>query len=289
MREDGTEKGLGFLGPLTRPDGGISTELSIGVQINGKETLIPSIVPTLTEAEIEELLSKEGIPSDAIVQKAVDHATSRLKEGRSPFLEEDEGVEDQLDGITETSEEGIMSQIRQIISNVVNAPENLNTAKIWSENYQSEGKLIDQGKFALHAARFSDGSAPEEPEIDRVSKLVSTAFAADLRMDKATFTDLMKKTAYHESLGGQFNEQLSGGPAKGWWQVEPATAKDLLEKSKGVILGPKAEALIAEVNLTFEDLENMSDEEFGEALKIPVVNAVFAGAKYVRSLFKSRR
>lgn len=57
------EKGLGYFGKLKRPDGNVSTELSIGVNIDGKEIEIPSLVPTLTQEEIDYLL---GSPIDNI-------------------------------------------------------------------------------------------------------------------------------------------------------------------------------------------------------------------------------
>lgn len=60
------------------------TEKSIGVNINGKETLIPSIVPTLTQEEID-YMKTHDMPNEAIIQKAVDHANKRIKEGKSPF------------------------------------------------------------------------------------------------------------------------------------------------------------------------------------------------------------
>ncbi len=91
LREDGTQKGNGFLGVLKRPDGKVSTELSIGVEFDGKERLIPSLVPTLTEKEIKYLLSG-GKPTKAIIQKAVRHARKRMAEGKSPFLELNEEI-----------------------------------------------------------------------------------------------------------------------------------------------------------------------------------------------------
>ncbi len=94
-RVDGTNKGLGFLGPLKRPDGKISTELSIGVEFNGRETEIPSLVPTLTKGEIEHLLGG-GKPTDGIVDKAVAHAKKRFKEGKSPFAQKGEQQTDSL-------------------------------------------------------------------------------------------------------------------------------------------------------------------------------------------------
>lgn len=87
LRADGSTKGNGFLGALQRPDGQFSTELSIGVEINGKETEIPTLVPTLTPAEVKTLLSvRDGdkIPQ-AIVDKAVAYAKARIAKGKSPF------------------------------------------------------------------------------------------------------------------------------------------------------------------------------------------------------------
>lgn len=85
-RLDRTKKGPGFLGTLKRPDGKVSTELSIGVNVDGKEIQIPSLVPTLTKEEINSLLAN-GPMTDAIVKKAVEHAKQRMASGKSPFLE----------------------------------------------------------------------------------------------------------------------------------------------------------------------------------------------------------
>lgn len=82
-----TPKGLGFLGPLRRDDGDVMSEYSIGVKIGGKETEIPTLVPTLTKQEVQKILSmKDGdkLP-ESIVQKARAHAEGRLKEGRDLF------------------------------------------------------------------------------------------------------------------------------------------------------------------------------------------------------------
>lgn len=83
-RPDGTPKGLGYFGELRRPDGDISTELSVGVNLDGSETEIPTLVPTLSLAEIQELLSGQR-PSDAIVGKAADHARRRMTAGLPAF------------------------------------------------------------------------------------------------------------------------------------------------------------------------------------------------------------
>jgi hypothetical protein len=91
-RPDGTQKGTGWLGMLPRPDGGVSTELSAGVEIGGKETLIPLLVPTLAPDEVNWLLkAAEDDPQffnkmpPSILDKAVQHATQRIHLGLNPF------------------------------------------------------------------------------------------------------------------------------------------------------------------------------------------------------------
>jgi hypothetical protein len=90
------QKGQGFLGELKlggklKGTDAIATEYSIGVEIDGKETEIPTLVPTLTKEEIALMVNdiipnKKKIP-DAIVQKAIAHAKKRIKAGKSPFAQ----------------------------------------------------------------------------------------------------------------------------------------------------------------------------------------------------------
>ena len=87
-RPDGTNKSdTGYLGRIERDDGGVMTEFSIGVEMNGEEVLIPSLVPTLSKGEIETLRTlPEGQPvPQGIVDKAVDHARPLLQQGKTPF------------------------------------------------------------------------------------------------------------------------------------------------------------------------------------------------------------
>lgn len=94
-RADGTKKDTGFLGELKRPDGTVSTELSIGIEIDGQEREIPLLVPGLDKMEIQWLLNTpaENIASAVprnILDKAVAHARDRLKAGKSPFYKSEE-------------------------------------------------------------------------------------------------------------------------------------------------------------------------------------------------------
>jgi len=88
-RKDGTRKGSGYFGELKRPDGSVSTELSVGVDFGAGEMEIPLLVPTLTKDEINHLLAGNKETKE-ILDKAVVHAIERLKQGKSPFAEDDE-------------------------------------------------------------------------------------------------------------------------------------------------------------------------------------------------------
>lgn len=88
-RPDGTQKGQGFLGELTRPDGDISTELSVQFDdvLDGKP--IPLIVPTLTKDELGTVLSLSPgeMPPTEILDKAISHAKKMTDQGMDPFGE----------------------------------------------------------------------------------------------------------------------------------------------------------------------------------------------------------
>ncbi len=91
-RSDGSVKSKrGFLGPVIGDDGKTMTEFSIGVKIDGKETEIPSMVPGLTDDELEDI--KSGVVPDTVQVKAKAHAVKRLSEGKSPFYQDGEEKE----------------------------------------------------------------------------------------------------------------------------------------------------------------------------------------------------
>jgi hypothetical protein len=91
LRNDGTQKDKGFLGELQLPGGGVATEYSIGVEIDGQEVEIPTLVPTLTEQERSVMVNdiipnKKQIPQQ-IANKAIIHANKRINAGQSPFFD----------------------------------------------------------------------------------------------------------------------------------------------------------------------------------------------------------
>lgn len=89
-RTDGSEKGMGWLGLRQRPDGTVSSEISVGLEVNGKEMDVPVMVPGLTKDEVHWLLTTpveqiaHKLPR-SIAEKASDFAKARIAEGKSPF------------------------------------------------------------------------------------------------------------------------------------------------------------------------------------------------------------
>jgi hypothetical protein len=86
-RPDGTEKGLGWGGEFQNSDGSVSTEFSIGVNIDGQEILLPLITPSSTPEEVrimQQAKDPGSIPKH-LIDKAIDHALGRIKQGQSPF------------------------------------------------------------------------------------------------------------------------------------------------------------------------------------------------------------
>lgn len=89
-RYDGTNKGSGYLGEIKLKNGSIATEYSVGINIDGKEVQIPTIVPTLSNDELS-LMVNDIIPNGkavprSILNKAVEHASKRIGMGQSPFF-----------------------------------------------------------------------------------------------------------------------------------------------------------------------------------------------------------
>jgi hypothetical protein len=97
-RQDGSLKSqIGFLGPILNNDGGVMTEFSTDMEVDGNKIEIPSLVPTLTADEVEYMKNMKGgagfnikeIPMEmTIINKARQHAMERLQAGMSPFFDD---------------------------------------------------------------------------------------------------------------------------------------------------------------------------------------------------------
>jgi hypothetical protein len=97
IRPNNTIKGYGYLGELKMKDGSgkTATEMTIGISLDGKDTDIPLIVPTLSKEEIDWILKgndplERNEMSDRIVNKAVDFAKKRINEGKTIYATKSE-------------------------------------------------------------------------------------------------------------------------------------------------------------------------------------------------------
>jgi len=92
LRQDKTQKGLGFFGEIPIKKG-VMTELGSESDVDfgqGQERLhYPLIVPTLSFDEIEHLKGGNE-PTEEIWNKAIEHALERKKQGLSPFATQEE-------------------------------------------------------------------------------------------------------------------------------------------------------------------------------------------------------
>lgn len=91
QRPDGTAKGSGWLGPHKTPSGADVTEYSVGIDIDGKQMDIPTMVPGLTDDEIKQVITAAEygeFPNESVMSKAVAHARKMIAEGKSVFAPE---------------------------------------------------------------------------------------------------------------------------------------------------------------------------------------------------------
>lgn len=93
-RQNGDPKNAGWRGILYDGEGGVMTEVSIGVQIDNQEVQIPLIVPATTNEQLDTIAK---IATDETVEvpiqlknKAVEWALERITENKSPFYNGDE-------------------------------------------------------------------------------------------------------------------------------------------------------------------------------------------------------
>lgn len=153
-RSDGSKKSSkGFLGPVENTvEGGTMTEVSIGVDINGEEMDIPTMVPTLTQDEVNTLANMQlegnaaAIPQ-SIKQKAIDHAQQRIAAGKSPFYHDGEELVDELRALQTTDANGKVT-----FSNPKRAKElekelkNIIDDKSFNALINTEGRKVQAGK-----------------------------------------------------------------------------------------------------------------------------------------------
>jgi len=116
----------------------------------------------------------------------------------------------------------------------------------WSENYQGEGKFSDKVR-ANKDLMVGSFDIPEDAANDIND--VSDIFDGDNNFNRNQIAEILGAIGFFES---KYKTKVQGGdgPARSYWQVEPATAKSILTQNINAMktgrkqfLGPKFEAL----------------------------------------------
>jgi len=258
LRADGTKKGTGFLGVLPRPDGGVSSEISIGVEFDGKQTEIPTMVPTLSKEEIDYLLKNPTDKKDlfntpmgkSIMDKAVNHAKLRMSKGLSPFYQEGEKqptaqpvkkIQDQITEIpvyTNGRLTGIKYQNNtKKTSTIVPVDENGNPKKKdggWLSAYQKGGTVSAEQQYLNSLVSPEVNARQEYLDSFKVADLSKNTFNERLAANKNIATQLMNMTAKEETPSIVYINQAPIEVAKETPKEVPVEVIDPSDK-KGIV------------------------------------------------------
>ena len=246
LRNDGkTYKGTGWLGELKLPNGGVASEYTIGVNFDGKEIDIPTLVPTLTKAQ-QDLMVNDIIPNnkpvpDDIVKAAVDFAKMRLANGQSVFandgqppahdgaapLQQTQGTQ-QTQGETKVpTADSVKKAAQESPGNITEDDEGMRSAEINNYEYlsdedkktikpryqESETEDFDEAavnvaqKKANEAKAASD--AARKKEEDRVRKALSGKGWTQKRIDRAVERHMKYWDAQHDAKTRSDNDRIN--------------------------------------------------------------------------------
>ena len=122
---------------------------------------------------------------------------------------------------------------------------------------------------------------PKEKEIDSILNRILADHSNTFKgknINSSKVKTLMRATSNHESLGGKYKRQviknrmgksIPKGTARGWWQVEPVTARSILfEEAKDTkYLGNRVKSRIKRITgKTIDELEKMKKNSFNKLL-----------------------
>lgn len=160
---------------------------------------------------------------------------------------------------------------------------------LWSKYYQGTNNKKKEER-ANNVLRILDKSKVP-PEAKTAIEVAIYIFGGDMGVSPNVLEDLLYATGAIES-NYETRRQLEGGPARGFWQVEPNTALDLVTNSKALFgnkfkqtFGPKADKVL---NLK---KNNPSDYLWiqNELERDDNLAAAFAAAKWIASAHKELR
>lgn len=129
----------------------------------------------------------------------------------------------------------LWGSITEAVSNMtgISGSDDMNFANQWGDNYH--GKADDDKRERAFEVLQSNFTVPGEA-IDSINKS-AFIFDGDMGFDAETIKNNMTKIGAIES-NYTTKVQAGEGPARSYWQVEPSTAKSLLNNSSA-LFGPK--------------------------------------------------
>jgi hypothetical protein len=156
----------------------------------------------------------------------------------------------------------------------------MNFANQWGDNYH--GKADDDKRKRAFDVLQSDFTVPTEA-VDSINKS-AFIFDGDMGFDSETIKDNMTKIGAIES-NYTTKVQEDEGPARSYWQVEPSTAKSLLNNSSA-LFGPKFNEVFAQYAEGDRTASEVLADKSTEDLQTLIENdsdlgAAFATAKMI--------
>lgn len=227
---------------------------------DGPGELEPLFVDTQVAGELEPLIDDTVTLAEPVTPDLV------------PTEEEAQAREDFVSG--RTPESFASARVPGEVSTAQASDDKILTA--WTERYQgtNDPKKTARAKRVIKNFKASDVPSSAMKSIE----LAVDLFAGDMGVSGPTLKRALELTGAIES-DYKTKTQRGGGPARSFWQVEPATAKALLVDAEG-ILGPKFEEEFGSV----EELQRLSTKELQDKLLNDQDFAVaMASAKYLTS------
>jgi len=151
----------------------------------------------------------------------------------------------------------------------------------WGKTYQTDNDPV-KNKAALKRLDSFDGDI--KPEATTAMQVAGAIFDGDKNVTSDQIIDYLTKVGIVES-NFSTKKQKGDGPARSYWQVEPATALDLSKNSRA-FFGDKFNTAFKKYAKDGEtaivSLSKMSKEEIGQLLlDDDRLAASFAAAKYI--------
>ena len=255
-RQDGTLKSAsGYLGPIESDTGKTMTEFTFDLNVKQpdgsvKEMRVPSLVPGLTQSEVNLLKQDEALmdaPEEermkfreenqegfkSIFKKAEDHAAKRLEEGKSVYYQNGEPISaipepmDKEQPIVETPKEEVLLEVQEPVMK----EEKQMTDKDMKEYDRA---VINEAYDNLLKAEGTSGDTTGAAKT-RKRGLTDEQYKRQVsRLNNPNLTDEEASKAYLEELYVTFNNEIEG-----FSKLDYDVKSDILHEAYNLGMGVK--------------------------------------------------